>query len=95
MAFKRNQNVVYIDRGNVRIAKILQYIEPSNSYVIQFTDDGGRVRERETLPDRLAGYDHTLLDIKEHRKKIDLLYDQVKFLTRHVEKLVKKSSNGR
>jgi hypothetical protein len=95
MAFKKNQSVLYIDRGKLRVVKILQYIEESNSYAIQFTDDGGRVRERETIPDRLAGYDQSVLEIKEHRKKIDVLYDQVKFLTRHVEKLVKNSANRR
>lgn len=55
MRFRKNQNVMYMDRGNVRPAKIMQYDPVTDSYVVQFSVNG-QTKQRETVPDRVFSH---------------------------------------
>lgn len=93
MPYKKNQSVIYIDRSEVRKATVVNYVPETDTYVIRFVEDG-RTYERETVPERTIGHDAATISVLRKKleiqeRKLNEVYDQVKFLTKHVEKLVK------
>ncbi len=93
MPYKKNQPVIYIDRSDVRKATVVNYEPQSDTYVIRFVVDG-HTHERETVPERTIGHDAATISVLRKKlevqeRKLNEVYEQVKFLTKHVEKLVK------
>jgi len=93
MPYKKNQSVIYLDRTEVRKATVVNYDPQSDTYVIRFVVDG-HAHERETVPERTIGQDAATISalrkkLEVQERKLNEVYDQVKFLTKNVEKLMR------
>lgn len=74
MPFKKNQNVLYVDRHVFRPAKVVQYDSVSNSYLVRVTNGDGSVRERETVPRKLVAHPENVnARLRALEKKVDAL----------------------
>lgn len=63
MNFRKNQSVIYMDRNIPRFAKVVQVVHPTRrndpgSYVVQFNDNTGARRTRNTVRDKLIPHSH-------------------------------------
>mgnify|MGYP007061962169 CR=1 FL=1 len=93
MPYRKNQPIVYLDRSEVRKATVVSHDPQSDTYVIRFMVDG-HTHERETVPERTIGNDAATIAVLRKKlevqeRKLNEVYDQAKFLTKYVEKLVK------
>ena len=108
MNFRKNQSVIYMDRKTPRFAKVVQVVHPTHrndpgSYVVQFNDNTGARRTRNTVREKLISDGRNMVLVKRHinnlEKKTNALRANFTTMTtqlnRAINELKKHAQNNR